>query len=120
MYIHVYIIFYSAPPGYVENFTIISVSATSITLSWEEPVQDQQHGIIIGYIINFLALDDYSTFNLTSTSTSLTVNTLKPYCTYACVIAAQTVAGTGPFGNQLIFTTLEARKITCVLNTNYA
>ena len=111
---------YSAPPGYVENFTIVSISSTSISLSWEEPVQDQQNGIIIGYIINFQALNNYSSFNYTSTSTSLTVNTLKPYHNYVCIIAARTVAGTGPFGNLLLFMTPEARKITCVLKTNYA
>ena len=105
-----YVIFYSALPGYVENFTIISISATSITLSWNEPPQDQQNGVITGYIINFLALDDYSTFNLTTTSTSLTVNTLEPYHTYVCIIAAETAAGTGPFGSQLFILTHEARK----------
>ena len=96
------------------------MSSTSISLSWKEPVQDQQNGIIIGYIIKFQALDDFSTFNRTSTSTSLTVNMLKPYRSYVCTIAAQTVAGTGPFGNLLMFMTPEAGKITCVLKTNYA
>ena len=74
---------------------------------------DQQNGIIIGYIINFQVLDNYSTFNHTSTSTSLTVNMLKPYHRYGCIIAAQTVAGTGPFGSLLMFMTPEARKNTC-------
>ena len=110
--------FYTAPPGYAENFSVIVLSATSVTLSWDEPSPEQKNEIIIGYIIYFLSLEDYSNFNFTSTFTSLTVTTLKPYHTYVCFIAAQTEAGTGPFGNHLFFRMPEACNITCVLKIN--
>ena len=102
--------FNPAPSGYPQGVSTSTISATSATLSWSEPPLEQQNGVIIGYIISVIVLEDNSTFNLSSTSTSITLTALTPYRTYICVVAAQTAVGTGPFGIQLSFMTLEAGK----------
>ena len=107
------------PSGYPQGLSTTTISATSATLSWSEPPLEQQNGVIIGYVISVLVLEDNSTFNLSSTSTSVTLTALKPYHTYICIVAAQTAVGTGPFGTQLTFLTLEAGKAVCMNQTNY-
>jgi len=47
---------------------------------------------------------EYST-----THTSYTVGSLRPYTSYSCVVAARTVNGTGPFSNVTEVRTQEAR-----------
>ena len=109
------LLFNLVPSGYPQGLTTAAISSTSATLSWSEPPEEQQNGDIIGYIIHVVALEDNSTFGLSSTSTNITITALKPYHTYICVVAAQTAVGTGPFGIQLIFVTLEAGKTEYII-----
>jgi len=51
-----------------------------------------------------------ATFQLVSTTTSLTVFTLDPYTTYVCIIAAVTSVGIGPFSNPFTLSTPEDGK----------
>ena len=83
-------------------FNATATSPYSATLTWEPPPHDKQNGIIIEYVIRVSILENNETINLYSTNTYLVVNTLRPYRTYVCVIAARTAIGTGPFGNQFI------------------
>ena len=46
-------------------------------------------------------------FQLTSTTTSLTVSTLQPFTTYFCIIAASTSVGMGPFSTVVTLQTPE-------------
>ena len=48
-----------------------------------------------------------ATFQLTSTTTPLSVFNLNPYTTYICIIAAVTTVGTGPFSSQFTLSTPE-------------
>ena len=76
----------------------MATNSTSATVSWNPPPADDINGIIIRYIINVTVVGSGVTFQLTSTTTSLSVYTLTPYTTFICIIAAVTSAGTGPFG----------------------
>ena len=66
-----------------------------------------------------MVLEDNSTYSLFSTSTNITLTALKPYRTYICYVAAQTAVGTGPFGTQFTFLTLEAGKVVCMYEQDY-
>ena len=67
----------------------------------------QQNGIIILYTINVTVADSGEMFQLTSTTTSLTVSTLQPFTTYFCIIAASTPVGMGPFSTVVTLQTPE-------------
>ena len=67
----------------------------------------QQNGIIILYTINVTVADSGEMFQLTSTTTSLTVSTLQPFTTYFCIIAASTSVGMGPFSTVVTLQTPE-------------
>jgi len=83
--------------------------ATSIFLTWEPPPLEEQNGIIRHYEVVLLAIHTGETHNQTSTTTSITVTSLRPYTTYNCTVAAETVA-TGPFTTAIIVQTPQAGK----------
>ena len=72
---------------------------------------DDRNGIIVRYIINVTVVETGQMFQLVSTTTTLTINTLSPYRTYVCIIAAVTSVGIGPFSTQINFTSPEDGKI---------
>ena len=74
----------------------------------------QQNGIIIFYTINVTVADSGEMFQLTSTTTSLTVSTLQPFTTYFCIIAASTSVGMGPFSTVVTFQTPEDGMLLCM------
>ena len=74
----------------------------------------QQNGIIILYTINVTVADSGEMFQLTSTTTSLTVSTLQPFTTYFCSIAASTSVGMGPFSTVITLQTPEDGMLLCM------
>ena len=93
------------PSGSPLNFGASTTTSRSATITWDPPRADLQNGIIIRYIINVTVVETGATFQLTSTTTSLTVNTLTPYRNFICIIAAVTSVGIGPFSTQFTLTT---------------
>ena len=97
----------SAPP---QVFTATPLSSRSVYLLWDPPLLEEQNGAIIGYIINVTALETGEMFQFYSDSNDLTLDSLRPYTTYICVIAAQTAIGIGPFSIAYEVTTPEDSK----------
>ncbi len=87
------------------GFTGSASTSRSATITWSPPPADQQNGVIIQYLINVTVVETGVSFQLTSTSTSLTVTTLLPYRNYICIIAAVTSVGIGPFSSRFTLTT---------------
>lgn len=90
----------SAPSDFPAMFNATATSPYSAILTWEPPPEDGQNGVIIQYIIEVTILETNQTIFLYSNTTYLVVNTLRPYRTYVCIIAARTSVGIGPFGPQ--------------------
>ena len=86
-------------------------SSTSIFLEWNPPDVSDQNGVIIGYVVNVTVIATGEMFQLTTTSTNLTLDSLKPFTTYVCRIAARTVVGIGPYSIAVIATTEQAGKL---------
>ena len=103
----------ASPLGFGGNAT----SSRSASISWSPPPADQWNGIILLYVINVTVVETGQTFQLNSTTTSLTVSTLQPYRNYICIIAAVTSVGTGPFSARFTLTTPQDGKVApnCVL-----
>ena len=75
----------------------MAVSSTSIRLTWEPPVAEEQNGVIRSYHINVSAFEDKEMMNYEADglSTLFILNSLHPYYLYRITIAAFTV-GVGP------------------------
>ena len=95
----------SMPP---ENLTVEATTSESITLSWSPPDMQSQNGIIMGYLINVTEIETGETFQVSSATTNLVIQSLRPFTTYVCVIAAETSGGTGPFSISLTVQTNES------------
>ena len=92
------------PSGAPQNVESLTLSSTSLILMWDELPSDQQNGPIIGYTVQVMRIDSVDT-NETFThnnSTTIIINELVPYTYYEWRVAAQTVAGTGPFSSTVI------------------
>lgn len=70
---------------------------------------EDQNGIIRHYEVTLIALETGEIHIRTSTTLSITVASLRPYTTYNCTVAAETVA-TGPTTIGMLVQTLQAGK----------
>ena len=104
----------TVPSSYPQNFTAVATSSRSAIVTWDAPPMAQQNGIIILYTINVTVADSGEMFQLTSTTTSLTVSTLQPFTTYFCSIAASTSVGMGPFSTVITLQTPEDGTLLCM------
>lgn len=88
----------TAPSGSPMNIVTLSLTSTSVQLSWNPPPADQQNGIITDYYINMTEIETGVTVQLMVTgATTLLVNALHPYYVYSFFISAATVVGQGPY-----------------------
>ena len=85
---------------------LISANSTTIQLSWQPPLPSSQNGIIQHYLIRVTEEEAMRQFELTSSSTSVTVTDLQPYHTYFFTITAVTL-GQGPYSEVISVRTLE-------------
>lgn len=83
----------------------VAVNSKSILLSWEAPRADLQNGIIRAYNISILELEtrQEQSLALSGLNTFHIVNSLHPYYSYNCSVAAFTIAR-GPIGFTIIRT----------------
>ena len=88
-------------PGSPSNLTITTVNPRTIHMSWDPPPFNQRNGIILRYSINITTLTDQcEVYSSLSTSNSYTVNSLRPYTSYSCSVAAETSVGRGTYITQ--------------------
>ena len=104
------------PSGPVVNPAINVTSSTSLLLSWEPPELEDQNGVILGYVVNVTAVETGLNFELRSTQTTLAVDSLRPFTTYICRIAARTIVGVGPFSIAVTAVTSQDGKSTALLH----
>ena len=90
-------------PGAVSSLNVRALNPRTIELNWDPPQPDQRNGIIQRYAVNVTTLADQPTvLHYLTTSTSHSVNSLRPYSSYSCAVAAETGAGRGPHVTQTI------------------
>ena len=77
----------------------------SLRITWTEPLEDDQNGVIIGYNISYFSLLAVGQLTQVFTSdTSYNISGLDVYTDYNVSVAAYTSAGTGPFVSTVIRT----------------
>lgn len=90
---------------------INGITAESFYLSWTAPAMEHHNGEIINYVIQVTDASNGETFNVTSQQNGTEIESLKPFTVYTCIVAAQTIAGIGPYSTTVITQTDEARKL---------
>lgn len=98
------------PSAPVTNPIGTVVSSTSISLVWDPPGTSDQNGIIIGYVVNVTEVGTGVKFQRSTTTPSLILDSVRPFTTYVCRIAARTVVGIGPYSIAITATTEQAGK----------
>ena len=99
LYIYIFTM-YAVPSGTPTNVQGIAISSTSIRLTWEPPRPADQNGVIQAYNITIteVVTGRMMYFRQGGMNFLFTVNSLHPYYTYQCSIAAETI-GLGPAAN---------------------
>ena len=90
-------IFHTEPTGAPQTVEAVAVSSSSIRLTWNPPLEEQQNGRIRSYHINITSVADNELieFETGGLNTIFIFNSLHPYYLYTITIAAFTV-GQGP------------------------
>ena len=85
---------FSAPSGPPRSFRVVAISSTSIRLTWSAPLPEEQNGRITSYRITITELEGGVVLERTARASDslLIVDSLRPYFTYQCSIAAFTIA----------------------------
>ena len=87
----------TAPTGVPQSLEAVAVSSSSILITWNPPVEEEQNGVIRMYYINVTELPTGNVRELMAHGDERikVVNNLHPYYVYECAVAAYTV-GLGP------------------------
>ena len=113
-----FVILYTVP-GPPDNFTGISTNSSSITLSWNTPIEP--NGIITNYSIQYFVIAAGKTLqiSLMSSQTTTTLSGLLPYTNYSCNITAHTSVGGGPAATINVTTEQDSEFPLSVLTLNF-
>ena len=90
------------PSGYPQNFMGVASTSRLVTFNWDPPPILEQNGVITVYSINITVANGGETIQRSSSETSLSIDTLMPFTTYFCIIAASTSVSIEPFS--MVFT----------------
>ena len=101
------LLFLTAPTGPPQNIRALEIDESSITLGWNPPLASEQNGLITNYAIN-VTTEGGNILYFETNSNTYTVSNLEPYQVYHFELAAETVAGRGPFSISTPFLTGEA------------
>ena len=75
---------------------------------------EDQNGLIIRYTLTVVNTESGLIFQLSSNSTSLSIEALRPYMNYNFSAAARTIVGQGPFSSSISVTTPQDGKYICM------
>ena len=111
---HTHIHIHNTAPGPVSFLSVVAASATSITVTWDEPAQT--NGRISDYVLTYTSLTagiPHSGKIVTDNmARDYTLTGLQEYTTYSVTILARTMAAEG-IGSSGQTTTAEAGMFTC-------
>lgn len=105
----------TAPSGSPQMLTVVETGVINITLSWQNPLQEDRNGVILGFVVKLSSVSTRESRELTTVYTSITVVSLTPYTLYECVVAAYTSVGTGPFSSIILARTEPSSNYLCYL-----
>lgn len=81
----------SGPTAGPANVTVVSVTATTVHLTWDHPPEETHQGVIRGYTLNVTELETGRTLRETTPETEIVIDSLHPFYTYKITIIAFTI-----------------------------
>ena len=84
--------FNTAPSGSPQHVGGVTVSSTSVHLTWDPPNPMQQNGIVKFYVINLTEVESGMQSRHSINQTQITIENLHPFYTYNLTVAAVTVS----------------------------
>ena len=86
----------TVPSGFPRSLHVTSLSARLVWISWSPLPQNEQNGLITGYVVTITNVNanELSTIEVTGHN-STSIDTL-PYTSYMVTVAARTSVGVGP------------------------
>ena len=92
------------PSNTPQNITILLPNATSAEIHWDPPPFEERNGIIRFYTFFITEVDTSRVIEqLRTENASAILQQFFPFHVYQFVIAANTIAGLGPFSNPSLF-----------------
>lgn len=73
---------------------------------WDPPPLEQQNGPIVNYSVSVMRVGNGDVFEWDANNTTVIIDSLIPYTLYEWRVAAQTIAGTGPYSSPVTEQTL--------------
>ena len=109
------------PSGPPTNVRVAVLSASSVNVTWDDPLPDKRNGVIRKFTISYDCSDDNNN-NTCPDYAPITskekhyqiINGLHPYTEYLFAVAARTEIGEGPFSFAVYVMTLEAGELNYV------
>ena len=93
---HVHASLVTAPSSAPANLLLVSVSSTSLRVSWDQILAQDSNGVIRRYSIHLTEMDTEKESSYSSLTRHHVITGLHPYYTYSCKVAAVTISS-GPF-----------------------
>ncbi|XP_019857191.1 PREDICTED: uncharacterized protein LOC100638611 isoform X14 [Amphimedon queenslandica] len=90
------------PSGRPQSLSLASAGATSLSISWNPPDEEDRNGNINEYIVNVTNTDTLVTTQFTTANNDFSIVDLNPDTTYSLSVAARNANGTGPFTQSLL------------------
>ena len=98
----------SSPPT---NVSVVDITSTSITVTWEPVPPIDQNGIITQYEVEYnqssFDINTTQTVRVDSSSTMVQLTALHEYVNYSIQVRAYTEVGDGPYSDDIYERTLE-------------
>ena len=103
-----YSLIFSAPSSSPVNVQFNEVTSTSFVLSWTAPQPEDHNGLLRHYLVSCTEQESGSTFQrpTTNSTTVSLVDSLHPFYSYTCAVAAVTLVE-GPFSPSVTVTTTQ-------------
>ena len=113
----------SSVPAAAPLFSITTVTATSVTITWQRLPPCEQNGVITIYTIAYRmegGMDiNFTKMVMDAANLTAVVTPLAPYTNYTIKMAASTSVGQGEFGREVTVQTSESSKSNCMIITLY-
>lgn len=108
---------FTVPTGPANNVTATVISSEQVYLTWKDPDITDHNGVITHYEIDLTVVSTGQRLHMTSTDSNFLLDSLLPFTTYTCRVAASTAVGNGPYSMPISFQTAEAGKSACGFDT---
>ena len=104
-------IFATVPGNSPQNVTALSLSSTTIMVTWEEVPPIDRNGMITTYEVLYEPLETFgqlsSTDIINATDLFIILEGLHPFVGYNISVRAYTSVGNGPYSDMVVEITLE-------------